>query len=665
MSFQKNDIIDYYDSRRISCGIIMEVDDRKLRILNDQGKEAKISPTRALIWGKEPGFPLTASRDEQVNRLKEISAKREALKNRIDLRELWEVVGLETREIDIDDLSELFFGNKNDSNSTASLLRAIFEDRLYFKIRPDTIEVPSPDQVEQALIQRTKEQDRARFISDAAEFLSKLKSEHTNSKKTPEKLIDILEEAALQGPDWVLMKPVKEIFNQAGLAGNWDPFRVLVKLGHWSEDENITLRSENVPIEFSAQAEADSKEAAQKTLPTDAEDLLHENPITIDALSTKDVDDAISLARVGDELIIGIHITDVSHFVEHDSPLDLEIRERAISIYLPEMTIPMMPRVLSENAASLEVGVKRPALSIMVRFAPDLELRDYRVTNSIIKVGRRLTYEEADERISDPSSQEATMFAIASALRQRRIDSGAIIFKDPEVSVRIDGNGNIEVCTRDRETPAQILVSEMMIMANNLFARFLKERNLPGIFRSQPAPLEKIELGEGYDPVLSYRSKKLLSRGDLSTEPAPHSTLGLEIYTTGSSPLRRYTDLIVQRQVKAALGKGPLLERDTLEKIIDEIQYRLERAVAMERERQKYFLLKCLERRKSEEFEVVVLNRFPKFYLVQISQLGLNAALHAGSGTTLTPGERLVARIEKINPRDERLTLSLVRWAQP
>ena len=203
-----------------------------------------------------------------------------------------------------------------------------------------------------------------------------------------------------------------------------------------------------------------------------------------------------------------------------------------------------------------------------------------------------------------------------------------------------------------------------MIMANNLFARFLKESNLPGIFRSQPAPLEKIELGEGYDPVLSYRSKKLLSRGDLSTEPAPHSTLGLEIYTTGSSPLRRYTDLIVQRQVKAALGKGPLLKRDTLERILDEIQYRLERAVAMERERQKYFLLKCLERRKSEEFDVVVLNRFPKFYLVQISQLGLNAALHAGTGTTLTPGERLVARIEKINPRDERLTLSLVRWAQ-
>ena len=120
-----------------------------------------------------------------------------------------------------------------------------------------------------------------------------------------------------------------------------------------------------------------------------------------------------------------------------------------------------------------------------------------------------MTYEEAEEKIAIPESTEALMFAVASSLRQKRIESGAIIFKDPEVSVRVNHSGEIDVSIRNRETPAQILVSEMMILANNLFARYLRDNKIPGIFRSQGPPLEKIELGDEHDPVASYRSKKV------------------------------------------------------------------------------------------------------------------------------------------------------------
>src|SRR5208283_1069521 len=100
-------------------------------------------------------------------------SRREEIKKRIDLRELWGVVGLETGEIGIEDLTELVFGNQSDANCAASLLRAIFEDRLYFRIRPDRIEVPSPEQVQQALIQREKERERSTFIARCAEFLTR------------------------------------------------------------------------------------------------------------------------------------------------------------------------------------------------------------------------------------------------------------------------------------------------------------------------------------------------------------------------------------------------------------------------------------------------------------------------------------------------------------
>jgi len=664
MTFRKHDIIDYYDSRRISCGLVLDVDDRRLRILNDQGKETKISANRALISGKDPNFPLSGSRDEQVNRLRDICTRREEIKKLIDLRELWEVVCLETGEIGIEDLAELLFGHQSDPNYAASLLRAIFEDRLYFKIRPDGIEVPGPEQVQQALVQREKERERSTFVARCAEFLVRFKdnNQRVGIHEAPEGFIPLLEEAAECGRNWITFKMIKDVFSQAGMPQSLDPFRVLVKLGVWSEDENVSLRAERIPVEFSPEAEAMAREAASKPLPSSVTDLTNVELITIDSVFTRDVDDALSLSRKEDETVIGIHITDVAYFVDHDSVLDREVRERATSIYLPESTIPMIPPVLSEEAASLAVGEARPAISVMVTVRQDLKLKDFTILSSIVRVRERLSYEEADERISIRGSRESDMYAIASSLREERIASGALIFKDPELSVRVEVDKTIEVVCRDRETPSQVLVSEMMILANSLFARFMKERNLPGLFRSQPPPLEKIELGPDYDPVTSYRSKKALARGDLGTDPAPHSTLGLQMYTTATSPLRRYPDLLVQRQLKAALeGKPPCCAHEELENILAKISYSLERATLLERERTRYFLLKYLEQRKHEEFEAVVLQRFPRFHLVHITKLCFNAALNAPSNVSLNPYDRAIIRLEKINPREDKLSVSLVK----
>jgi len=473
----------------------------------------------------------------------------------------------------------------------------------------------------------------------------------------------MLEEAALYGRDWIAVKPMKDIFSQAGLGPRWDPFRVLVKLGVWMEDENVTLRAEGIPVEFSPGAEKEAQEAALKPFPASLEELSDRRLITIDSEFTRDVDDALSIDHEGQDVVIGVHITDVAHFVGYHSGLDTEIRQRATSIYLPEMTIPMIPPVLSEEAASLSVGRPRPALSVLVRIGPGAEVKDFRIVRSKIEVRERLSYQEADARIMEGNSEESKMFATACALRTARVASGALIFKDPELSVRIAEEGDIEVSTRDRETPSQILVSEMMILANNLFAMFMKDHDLPGIYRVQPPPLEKVELGEQHDPVASYRCKKVLARGSLSTEPGPHSTLGLDVYTTATSPLRRYPDLLVQRQMISALETGrPVLQKDELERTLDEISYRVERAALVERERQRYFLLKYLmEKRRGDEFEAVVLQKFPRFHLVQIIEFGINAALSAPNNLALNPYDRAIIRIEKISPREDKLSLALVK----
>ncbi len=661
MSVRKNDVVDYFDGRRISTGLVLDAENRRLRILDEYGKESKIAANRALVAGRDPNFPISGSRDQQVSRLKELSKGRDRLKNSIDLKELWEVVQY-TDEVTLDDLCELLFGKAEDLNSGPSLLRAVFEDRLYFKIRHDRIEVLSPERVEQALIQRQKELERSTFVALCAAFLARLKDkEAVTGDSAPQGLVSMLQEAAQYGKDWGTLKKVKDIFSQAGLPAQWDPFRVLVKLGVWSEDENIRLGAEGIPVGFSPEAEVEALQAVGRPLPAWAEDLTGEDLITIDSATTRDIDDALSLSPDGSEFVVGIHITDAAHFVDHNSALDLEIRGRATSIYLPEMTIPMIPHVLSEEAASLTVGQSRPAVSVMMRFGSDLEFKDYRICVSRIRVAERLTYEEADDRILVPDSRESVLFQIAEALRKERVAAGALIFKDPELAVRVNEDQTIDVSVRDRETPSQVLVSEFMILANNLFARFIQERGLPGIFRSQPPPLEKVKLGEAYDPVLSYRCKKALSRGDLGVNPAPHSTLGLVCYTMATSPLRRYTDLVVQRQIKAILLNGKPLERDELEGILSEISYRLDRAALMERERNRYFLLKHLELNRHVEFEAVVLQRFPRFHLVQIRDLGLNVAMTTPNSLSLNSYDRVTIRVEKVNPRDDKLSFSLVR----
>lgn len=663
MVVQKHDIVDFYDDRKISTALVLDADNKKIRLLTQQGKESKVSPNRILIHAKDCNFPVQASRDEQIGELKAINNLREKIKDDIDLKELWEVISSEASETTVRELAELLFGAEIDSHKPAGLLRAIQEDRIFFKVKLNSIEVPPQEKVEHALAQKEREKERLTFISDAKDFLESLVSKKNPPEISPPVgLIEMLEEAALLGKDWDTHKTVKSIFTLAGISKSLTPFSILVRIGHWDEDENLRLIAEQVPIEFSSQGIEESQQAAARPFPDQIEDLTDRITYSIDSITTRDVDDALSLIDTGDGPELGVHITDVTHFLDHGSFLDKEIRYRGTSIYLPDLTIPMAPEPLSEKAASLTAGMAQPAISVLVKFNNDLELVDYRIAHTICKVSERLTYEEADERILSGSPTESRMFEIASAVRDNRERSGAVIFKDPEIYIYLDENKNIQVSKRNRESPAQILVSESMILANHLFAKFLSDHNAAAIFRSQPDPMEKIKLGQDFDPVESFQAKRLLGRGEVGIAPARHSTLGLDCYTTATSPLRRYPDVIVQRQIKSLIKTGaPLMNSSELEDVLSVISGPLERAGLMERERKRYFLLKYLRERRDDEMQATVLHRFPKFYLVYLEDYSLNIPMRPLDETHLKPGDRVMIRLDKVIPREDKINCILIR----
>jgi exoribonuclease-2 len=664
MTLNKFDIVDFFEDRRIWCGAVLESDDRRARLLTEQGKEVKLSRSRILLFGPHPKFPREGSRDAQIEALRRIGLERERLKSSLELAEIWEVVTGEAEEFGVGELADLAFGSSGDPDALPALIRAISEDRIYFRLRQDTVEVASQEQVAQNLARREREREKALFVTRSAEFLRRLvNGDSPAPAEAPDGFVESLEEAALLGPDWQLIKPVKDVFSMAGVLQTFDPFRVLVALGLWSKHENVRLRAEGIQAEFDPAVRAAAEEISRNCAGDfPGEDLTSLHVISVDSPHTRDVDDALSLRKTDEGFELGVHITNAAAFVPHESPLDLAARERGVSIYLPDLMIPMMPPALSEDAASLVVGVPRPAISLLITLGKDYSVIGSKVIRSVVRVSERLSYEEADNRILAGADFEAHLFSMAQALRNARIASGALVFKDRELVVRLSEQREIEVTVREKEAPSQVMVSELMILANNLFARFLRDHKLPGIFRSQPPPVEKIALSDPDDPVLAYRCKRSLARGDLGIDPAPHYTLALDCYTTATSPLRRYQDLVAQRQIVSFLERGaPLLSKGAVERILGQISHALERAITLERERTRYFLLCWLEGRKNEYFEGIALHKFPRFHLIQLKELGMNVAMNSSNGVEINPYDSVLVQIDKISPREDKLSFSLVR----
>jgi exoribonuclease II len=273
-------------------------------------------------------------------------------------------------------------------------------------------------------------------------------------------------------------------------------------------------------------------------------------------------------------------------------------------------------------------------------------------------VAERLTYEETDARIgSDAALTQA--FDLAMRLRQARFANGAIALPIPQVDLFVDRQKRITIRTIDREAPSQILVSELMILANSLVGQFCAQRQIPIVYRGQAAPRETFPTSFTYDPVLHYRQQRAMHPARIGLEPTRHSSLGVEAYTTFTSPLRRCVDLLSHRQLRAYLQRGePLYTEEQLRAILTEVEPSLSRAGMVEHERRRFWLLKYLAQRQGEVVSGVVLDRFPRNYLVMLPDVMLEVDLPVG-GMEIAAGERIRVRIETVQPRAGVLKVAL------
>lgn len=655
----KGNIVEYIDQQKIICAVILQEQKEKLKLLSENNREINFSKSR-LSHISPVCLDTSLSRDLIVSQLKQLSQNRKKLSETIDIKELWEILNEETGDIDISTMTLFCFDPPLTSDNEAAVVRAFFYDKLYFKFNK-TVFIPyTPDQVK-ARKRQIKEADKKELqIQRGALWIDNvLNSKDGSSNEVDKDVIHILKSYYLFNNNFDSHLVAKNIIKKSSINSPEQLFNIFVAAGIWDQNENINLLAMQIPTIFSKEVLEHEKKltAVQTNFFEDPlrQDLTDLPLITIDGQSTLDFDDAISLENTENGYRLGIHIVDVDAYIKSNDPIDLSARDRASSIYMPDDKLPMIPPQLSEDLCSLKENEIRPGISTIIKMSRFFEIQDYKVVPSIIKVHKQMTYSEAN-LLNGKNDPITTLYKIATLLREKRLKAGAIQITLPEVNVWIEDNQEIGYLKIDRENPSRMLVSEMMIFANSLMAEFLSNNNMPAVFRSQAQPKKRLFKGIETSLSLNFMQRKQLSRAMIGTTPESHSGLGVKAYVTATSPIRRYHDLLTQRQIKAIFGYGKAYSKPELETILQTISPSIANAGRLQASRKRYWITKLLESKKGTAYEALVLDCHRDHYNVLVKEFMLEAKLPP-SGIRLKNGDIVQVTVQHADARRDQLSL--------
>lgn len=443
---------------------------------------------------------------------------------------------------------------------------------------------------------------------------------------------------------------------------------LLVDLGQWHPHHLPSLERSCWQLGFSAELEAEAERLLLKheqEQPGDAErlDLTAQRCVTIDDSDTRDIDDGLALeTRPDGGQRLWIHVADPGRLVPPDSPLDLEARRRATSLYLARGTLPMFPTRLSHGPFSLRAGQRCPAWSIWVELNEMGGVSASGVERSWIRPTYRLSYSDADDLIDLAPPQEADLIALQTLLarrRQWRVGQGALVLDQPEGRIRdADGVPQLEV---SEPGPARLMVAEAMILAGAVVASQGQEQMLALPYRSQPpAALPSTSEQEALPvgPVRHAALRRCLSRGHTGTEPTPHFSLGLSAYVQATSPIRRYADLVVQRQLLALRQGSAPLGADQLQALLNDLEPPLRQAVQISREDQRHWQQVWFASHPGESWRGLFLRWLrPQdgLGLVHLEALAMDVAAECPASSE--PGDGLMVRVQDVDPLRDQLRL--------
>lgn len=432
-------------------------------------------------------------------------------------------------------------------------------------------------------------------------------------------------------------------------------------LGHADDpgvDIMCIIKGYDLPVAFPERVQNQAQRVSSPVSEADMQgrlDLRDTLMITIDGEDAKDLDDAVSLSRDGELYELGVHIADVTNYVQENSALDREALKRGTSVYLVDRVIPMLPHTLSNGICSLNAGEDRLALSCLMKIDARGRVVDYKIAETVVHVNRRMSYANVKKILED---REETVLAeyeelvpmleqmaqLAEILRKKRKARGGVDFDFPETKIILTPEGEpLEIRPYERNTATK-LIEDFMLVANETVAQHFYWQELPFVYRTHDKPdpekIQKLsafirnfgysikttqeeihpkELQKLLDGIGGTQEEALISRLTLrsmkqakyTTENTGHFGLACQYYCHFTSPIRRYPDLQIHRIIKEQLRGRLHAERIShYRAILPEVakhSSRMERqAEEAERETDKLKKVEYMEKRIGSIYEGVI-----------------------------------------------------------
>lgn len=594
------------------AAVVLSVSGNNIRLLLANGKETNISEKKVL-YASTRALTTVSDRELCKQNLININNSRKEISDKIDLSEIRELLAEDPRFYELSEIAEFLYA-PDDFNSISALLRRLCEDHIYFKNKNNTYQPLSEEALNQALELQQKKEQQEKEEELLVESLKTL----INNRIFEEPLKDYvqdLKDYVVMGEEANISKRLSNALSKASVANNRKVFRALITAGILTEDENLDLIKYRTPVKFSLEQEKEGEELSNIDIDSfnNRTDLTNLKTWAIDSLGSKDRDDAFSFEKTEDGYTLWIHIADPSEIIKPGSILDKEAARRGCSIYMPDLRVCMLPEILSQGFLSLDEGRKRLALSFILKFSPDIELKEMDIKESLIRIEKATDYVSANELLnSDDWLNSAYVFS--EKLKKKRVSDGAVLLpRQAEVNIKVE-NREILIEHENRDELTAGMIAEFMIWTNHGAACWFKERSLPCLYRCQDGnseAIEKLEVKETFEPVAFWNTLKLMQKTVVSQDFGRHFSLGINGYTQVSSPLRRYSDLLLHRQIKAFINGISTMEQEELNQRVMVSDIAVNHADDTMRNREKYYMLKYLkQKQKSEEviFDAIVVD---------------------------------------------------------